>query len=85
MVSMPAEWRSCLIESSHLVLGRPLGLFLPTMDVRVEVKDSSYRDGASFASVGIQIMFSITFWTTLVFPYYIFDTIFLSLIIKASV
>ena len=31
MVSRPAEWRSCLIESAHLVLGRPLGIFQPWM------------------------------------------------------
>ena len=29
VVVMPAEWRSCLTESAHLVLGRPLGLFQP--------------------------------------------------------
>ena len=28
-VSRPAKWRSCLIESAHLVLGRPVGLFQP--------------------------------------------------------
>ena len=37
-----------MTESAHLVLGRPLGS-LPTMDVRVEVKDSSYREGGSHA------------------------------------
>ena len=31
MESRPAEWRSCLTESAHLVLGRPLGLFQPWM------------------------------------------------------
>ena len=27
----PAEFRSCLIESANLVLGRPLGVFQPWM------------------------------------------------------
>ena len=27
VVSRPAEWRSCLMESAHLVFGRPIGLF----------------------------------------------------------
>ena len=31
VVSRAAELRSCLIESAHLVLGRPLGLFQPWM------------------------------------------------------
>ena len=31
MVLRPAEWRSCLIESAHLVLGRHLCLFQPWM------------------------------------------------------
>ena len=31
IVSRSAELRSCLIESAHLVLGRPLTLFQPWM------------------------------------------------------
>ena len=42
VVSRPAEWISCLMESAHLVLGRPLGLFQPWM---VKVKASSYMEG----------------------------------------
>ena len=42
MVSRPAEWRSCLIESAHLVLGQPLGLFQPWM---LGLKSNTLRTG----------------------------------------
>ena len=42
MVSMPAELRSCLIESAHLVLGRPLGLFQQWM---FGLKSNTLRTG----------------------------------------
>ena len=43
MVSRPAELRSCLIESAHLVLGAASRS--PAMDVWVEVIESSSREG----------------------------------------
>ena len=42
MVLRPAEWRSRLTESTGFVAA---SWSLPTTDVRVEVKDSSYREG----------------------------------------
>ena len=38
---MPAEWRSCLIESTHLLLVRPVGL-CPAMRLSIEVVSISY-------------------------------------------
>ena len=42
MESRPAECRSCLTESAHLVLGRPLGLFQPWM---LGLKSTTLRTG----------------------------------------
>ena len=42
MESRPAKRRSCLTESAHLVLGRPLGLFQPWM---VGLKSKTLRTG----------------------------------------
>ena len=42
MESRPGEWRSCLTESAHLVLGWPLGLFQPWM---VGLKSNTLRTG----------------------------------------
>ena len=42
MESSPAECRSCLTESAHLVLGRPLGLFQPWM---LGLKSMTLRTG----------------------------------------
>ena len=48
MVSRPAEWRSCLIESAHLVLGRSLGLFQPWM---LGLKSNTLRTGGGWDAV----------------------------------
>ena len=49
MVSRLAEWRSCLIESARLVLGRPLGLFQPWM---LGLKSNTLRTGGRMGCGG---------------------------------
>ena len=49
VVLRPAEWRSCLIESAHLVSGRPLGRLQPRMFGMKSETDLSYRDGGRHA------------------------------------